>query len=101
MNEGTLKSKVVVTSCRKIEGKHVTVGGADLAINGEFAISGLIVVRRDTGLAVKFPWRVEEKKGGEKEYLDVCYPLSLEARQAVSSLVIQEFETKYGEGLAT
>ena len=93
----TLKSKVTVTRLHKIEGKNWTVGIADISINGEFAINGVTLARKNGVVHLVFPFRVSSKKGA-KEYLDICHPLTAESRQTVTQLVVQEFETKYGNG---
>ncbi len=97
-----MKSELAVTRMHKIEGKNSTLAICDLTINGEFSLNGVTLnkSKKDGSYFLGFPSKLMKYKG-TKEYGDVCHPLTAEARQAATDLVVEEMAVKYGQDTLT
>lgn len=94
-----LKMKVMISKMHKIEGKNGTVAICDLNINGEFAVNGILLNQKNGVFYLVFPTRVVSRRG-TKEHLDICHPVTAEARLTITELVAQEWRAKYGQDTA-
>lgn len=55
-------------------------------------IAGLRIIKGTKGLFVQFPTKeVVNKKTGEKENMSIVFPISNEAREEISNLIINEY----------
>lgn len=91
-----LKTKMTVSKMHKIEGKNGTIAICDLNINGELAVNGILLNRKEGTFYLVFPTRVVNRRG-VKEHLDICHPVTAESRTALTELIVKEWQAKYGQ----
>ena len=80
--------EVKVKRINRVEGTSATRAYCDVALGGAFLIKGLTVVNGKNGLFVSMP-REQSKNG---QWYDTVVPLSKEAREHLSQVVLEAFE---------
>lgn len=70
---------------------------ASITLDGDFVITGLKILEGSKGLFVSMPSKETGKTdaNGKKEYKDICFPVTAEARQIISDAVLTEYDGKH------
>ncbi len=73
----------------KVEGTSATRAYCDVAIGGTYLVKGVKVVNGKNGLFVSMPG----EKGKNGQWYDTLVPLTKEARERLSEVVLEAYET--------
>lgn len=77
-----------------MEGSGNLKAFVDVTMDGEFAVHGLKVLETDGELWVGMPGRYDKKND---RYRDVFHPISREAKDKLSRVVLEEYKRKSGQ----
>lgn len=75
----------------KVEGKGNLKANATVTLDGMFAVNGITVVEGKNGLFISMPQRSYEKDG-QKQYKDIFFPVSADARKEIQDAVLAAYE---------
>ena len=87
---------VAVKRINKVEGTSATRAYCDVAIGGAYLIKGLKVVNGKNGLFVSMP----SEQGKNGQWYDTLVPLTKEARDRLSQIVLEAFHADVETGVA-
>lgn len=73
---------------RKIAKEGNMKAVASITLDNEFAVHDIKVIEGDKGLFIAMPSR----RTGEGEYKDIAHPITKEARETVTTAVIEAYE---------
>ena len=68
-----------------------TLALASITLNNEFVITGLKVVDGANGLFVAMPSKKNTNENSEKQYSDIPFPITKQARETIQSAVLDKF----------
>ena len=77
----------------KDNGKSKVRAFASITFDKTFVVSGIRIVEGGKGLFISFP----QTLGSDKEYHDVAFPITAEARKKISDIVLEAYES-HNEG---
>ena len=85
--------KITDIQITPFEEKGKVVGFAKVTFNEDLCVGSVKIINGTNGLFVGFP---SMKKKDSKEYYDIVYPTSKEARKRISDEIIDAFKSKQG-----
>ena len=80
---------LTVKRINKLEGEGTAKAFCDVAVNGSFLIKGIKVIEGKNGLFVSMP----REQGKDGNWYDTVVPLSKEARQQMSQVVLEAYQS--------
>lgn len=78
---------------RKIENGGTLLANANVTIDGKFAVNGFKVVQGKDTPFVSMPTGTPYEKDGKKEYPEVFFPITKEAREELINAVLTAYNT--------
>ncbi len=85
-----MEKEVMVARMNKWEGEGTTRAFCDVAVADTFLIKGIKVVEGKKGLFVSMP----RQQGKDGKWYDTVRPLTKEARQQLSELVLEAYQSQ-------
>lgn len=82
-------SEITVKRINRIQGQGTLKAFCDVAIAESFLIKGITVVEGKNGVFVSMP----REQGKDGQWYDTVVPLTRDARQELSTIVLQAFNT--------
>lgn len=76
----------------KLDGDK-TVALANIVIDNDFVVTGLKIVNGVKGLFVAMPSKKNMKEDRTKDYYDIAFPITKEAREQIQSSVLDKYNS--------
>jgi len=80
--------KITEVRLKKAINKGNIKAWGDIAFEGDFVVHGVKVIDTGKKIFVAMPSR----RTADKKYLDICHPISNEARKVIMDAVLAEYE---------
>lgn len=89
--------KITAKITKMGDGSSKIKATADVFIDGAFKVSGIKVCQGSKGLFVGMPSNAYTNSNGEKKYTDIFYPITKEAREALTKVVISKYKAELSQ----
>ena len=90
-----MKFKAKIT--RMVDGNSKIKAIADVSFEGGFRVTGIKVCQGSKGLFIGMPSNSFTNSDGEKKYIDIFYPTTKEARDALTKVVISKYKAELSQ----
>ena len=90
-----MKFKAKIT--RMVDGNSKIKAIADVSFEGGFRVTGIKVCQGSKGLFLGMPSNSFTNSDGEKKYIDIFYPTTKEARDALTKEVISKYKAELSQ----
>lgn len=87
-----MKFKAKIT--RMVDGNSKIKAIADVSFEGGFRVIGIKVCQGSKGLFIGMPSNAYTNSDGEKKYIDIFYPTTKDAREALTKEVISKYKAE-------
>ena len=89
-----------VTKVKIFEGIGCILANMNITIDDCLAINGIKVINGKKGIFISFPQTSYKDKDGNKQYRDIVFPCTKEARAALDKVLMKKYE-EWAGGEAT
>ena len=89
-----------VTRVKIFEGRGGILANMNITIDDCLAINGIKVINGKKGIFISFPQTSYKDKDGNKQYRDIVFPCTKEARAALDKVLMKKYE-EWASGEAT
>lgn len=90
-----MKFKAKIT--RMVDGNSKIKAIADVSFEGGFRVTGIKVCQGSKGLFIGMPSNSYTNSDGEKKYINIFYPTTKEAREALTKVVISKYKAELSQ----
>ena len=87
-----MKFKAKIT--RMVDGNSKIKAIADISFEGGFRVTGIKVCQGSKGLFLGMPSNSYTNSDGEKKYIDIFYPTTKDARDALTKEVLSKYKAE-------
>ena len=87
-----MKIKAKIT--RMVDGNSKIKAIADVSFEGGFRVTGIKVCQGSKGLFLGMPSNAYTNSNGEKKYIDIFYPTTKDARDALTKEVLSKYKAE-------
>lgn len=87
-----MKFKAKIT--RMVDGNSKIKAIADVSFEGGFLVTGIKVCQGSKGLFIGMPSNSYTNSDGEKKYIDIFYPTTKDARDALTKEVLSKYKAE-------
>ena len=85
-----IKAKIT----RMVDGNSKIKAFADVSFEGGFRVTGIKVCQGSKGLFIGMPSNSYTNSDGEKKYIDIFYPTTKDARDALTKEVLSKYKAE-------
>lgn len=89
-----------VTRVKIFEGRGCILANMNITLDDCLAINGIKVIEGKKGRFISFPQTSYEDRDGNRQYRDVVFPCTKEAREALDKVLMKKYE-EWEDGEAT